>query len=125
MLTGRGIHTADPMKSRDSKHDQRAWARFDTVGRHKIDRPSGTIGSSLIDNQFPAPIVLPFLMKVSDDGDPALQRSTALGQPTLIRVVMSQETVAGGIRIVIESHMAPADIRKRLDMVSNAGKLEP
>ncbi|BFU90711.1 MAG: hypothetical protein NTAFB01_18980 [Nitrospira sp.] len=123
MLTGCGIHAADSMESRDSKHDKQPRARFDTVGRCKIDRLPGTICSSLIDDQFPTPIVLPFLMKVGDGRDPALQRATALYETTLIRVVMSQETVAGGIRIVVESHMTTNDIRERFDMVSNAGEL--
>src|SRR5690242_451450 len=109
MLTCRGVHAADSMESGNGEHDQRSRARFDTVGRRKIPMPSGTICASLIDDQFPSPIVLPFLMKVSDDGDPALQRSTTLYKTTLIRVVMSQETIAGGIRIVIESHMTPYD----------------
>lgn len=123
MLAGCGIHAADSMESRDSKHDKRPRARFDTVDRCKIDRLPGTICSSLIDDQFPTPIVLPFLMKVGNDRDPALQRATALYETTLIRVVMSQETVAGGIRIVVESHMTTNDIRERFDMVSNAGEL--
>ena len=91
--------------------------------RHKIDSSSGTIRSSLIDDQFPSPIGLPFLMKIGDDGDPALWRSMAFYEPPLIRIVMSQETVAGGIGIVIKSDMTPDDIRERLDMISNAGEL--
>ena len=91
--------------------------------RYKVDGTGVTIRSSLIDDQFPTPIGLPFLMKVGDNRDPALQRSTAFYKTPLIRVVMSQETVAGGIRIIIESHMTPDDIRKRFDMITNAGKL--
>jgi hypothetical protein len=45
--------------------------------RHKVDGPGVTIRSSLVDDQFPTPIGLPFLMKVGDDRDPALQRSAA------------------------------------------------
>lgn len=123
MLTSRGVDAADPMESGDGKHDKRSRARFDTVGRCKIDMPPITICSSLINNQFPTPVRLPFLMEVRDDRNPALRHSTALYEPTLIRVVMSQETVAGGIRIVIESHMTPDDIRERLDVIANAGKL--
>jgi hypothetical protein len=62
-------------------------------------------------------------MKVGDHSDPALWCSTTLYEPTLIRVVVSQEAIAGGIRIVTESHMTPDDIRERLDIVSNAGEL--
>jgi hypothetical protein len=123
MLTSRGIHAADPMESGDGKHDKRSRARFDAMRRHKVDRIGSAICSSLIDNQFPTPIRLPFLMKIGNDRDPALRCSTALYEPPLIRVVMSQKTVAGGIRIVIEPHMTPDDIRERLDMVSNAGEL--
>jgi hypothetical protein len=64
-------------------------------------------------------------MKVGDDSDPTLWRSPAVYEPTLIRVVMRQQTVSGGIGIVIESYMTPDDIRERLDMISNAGKLQP
>jgi hypothetical protein len=84
---------------------------------------SFTIRSLLIDDQFPTPIGLPFLMKVGDDGDSALQRSTAFYEATLIRVVVGQKTVSGRIRIVTESHMTPNDIRERFDMVSNAREL--
>jgi hypothetical protein len=111
------------MESGDGKHDKQSGTRFDAMRRHKVDRTGGAICSSLIDDQFPTPIRLPFLMKIGDDRDPALRRSTALYEPPLMRVVMSQEAVPGGIRIVIEPHMTPDDIRERLDMVSNAGEL--
>lgn len=123
MLTSCGVHAADAMESGDGKHDKRSRTRFDTVGRREIDMPSGTICASFIDDQFSAPIGLPFLMKVGDDRNPTLQSSTALYETTLIRVVMSQEAVAGGIRIVIKSHMTADDIRERFDMVPNAGEL--
>src|SRR6185437_9674675 len=123
MLTSCRVHTADSMEPGYGKHDKRPRARFDTVDRCKIDMPLGMICSPLIDHQFPTPIVLPFLMKVGGDRDSALQRATALYETTLIRVVMSQETVPSGIRIVIESHMTPDDIRERFDMVPNAGEL--
>lgn len=122
MLTSCGVHAADSMESWDGKHDKRSGTRFDTVGRRKTDMRPSTICASLVDDQFTTPIGLPFLMKVGDDRDPALQSSTALYETTLIRVVMGQKTVAGGIRIVIESHMTSYDIRERFDMVPNAGE---
>src|SRR6478609_3266645 len=125
MLTSCGVHTADPMKSGNGKHDKRARVWLDAVCRHKIDLLPGTASTSLIDDQFPTPIRLPLLMNVRDDSNSSLQRSTALCEPTLICVVMSQETVAGGIGIVVESHMTPDDIWKRLDVVPNAWELEP
>jgi hypothetical protein len=64
-------------------------------------------------------------VKVGHDGDPALQRPTALNDPTLIRIVMGQETVPSGIRIITESYMTSDDIRERFDMVSDARQLQP
>ena len=122
-MAGCGVHATDPVESGDGKHDKRSRTRFDAMRRHKVDRTGGTICSSLIDDQFPTPIRLPFFMEIGDDRDPALWRSTSLYEPTLIRIIMSQETVPGGIRIVIESHMTPDDVRERLDMISNAGEL--
>ena len=123
MLTGCVVHATNSMKSGDGEHDQRSWTRLDTMRQHKVDGPGVTIRSSLVDDQFPTPIGPPLLMKVGDDRDPSPQRSTAFYETTLIRIVMSQETVAGGIRIVIESHMTPDDIRERFDMVTYAGEL--
>jgi hypothetical protein len=64
-------------------------------------------------------------MNVGDNGNPALQRSTPFYKTSLIRVIMSQKASAGRIRVVTESHMTPDNIRKRLDILSNAGKPEP
>ena len=60
----------------------------------------------------PAPVTIPFLVKVADECDASTRRRPAAGWMALIRVVMRQQTITGSIGIVAEPHMTAGDVGK-------------
>ena len=112
------------METRYRKQHERPGTWFDTVGRHQIVRASAFLVPLRINNQFPSPIGPPLFMEVRDQGDPAQRCPPAPGWMALIRIIMRGETISRRVGVVTESQMAPGQVRKRLDVVLDAGQLQ-
>ena len=90
MRPGRFIDTANPVESRHGKHHHCARTGFDTVGHFEIGFFGRMAGPLSVDDKFPAPIRLPFLMEIADDRDPPERCSPAAHDMPLIRIVVRQ-----------------------------------
>ena len=59
--------------------------------------------SFLVDDEFPSPIGAPLFVKIGRHRNPAKRGLLPLHGITLIRIVVGQQTIAGGIGVVVET----------------------
>ena len=75
----------------------------------------------MIENEFPAPIRVPFGMDVGRQGQPPeWWWAVTVRGVGFIRIVMRRQAVSGAIGIVIEIHVALPNVGKRFHVIRNA-----
>ena len=114
-----GIDPADSMKSRNGKQHERSGIGSNTMGDFGIGQSKLT-ELWTIEDQFTAPVGLPFIMEVGHQCE-APDRSGTLRQIFRWRgIIMRQQTIARPIRVIVKIHMSMCDMWERFDIRSDA-----
>src|SRR5512143_2702213 len=97
MLACSLVDSTDAMKPRHGEHDEGTRSRLDAVSDFEIRLFRRMAAPFLIDDEFPAPIRVPFFVKIAHHRDPAKRGTLPLHGITLVCVVVGQQTISGGI----------------------------